>query len=150
MKAMFMKNKKYTINTNRVRDTRWRESALSALFNEWLYMQRNLTKRARGGSQTMDWSGYCFNNEQSLINRICFVQTLIYQCRNCVVWWLIGRFVAFRPRGRRFEFRSSRHIGTLSKSFTRSCLWHFGVKLRHSIRAVSGVPLSSSGLEEAL
>jgi len=26
----------------------------------------------------------------------------------------------------------------------------FGVKLRHSIRAVSGAPLSSSGLEEAL
>ena len=26
----------------------------------------------------------------------------------------------------------------------------FGVKFRHSIRAVSGAPLSSSGLEEAL
>ena len=31
-----------------------------------------------------------------------------------------------------------------------SCLWRFVVKLRHSIRAVSGAPLSSSGLEEAL
>ena len=30
------------------------------------------------------------------------------------------------------------------------CLWHFVVKLRHSIRAVSGAPLSSNGLEEAL
>ena len=39
---------------------------------------------------------------------------------------------------------------TLVKSFTRSCLWRFGVKLRHSIRAVSGAPLSSSELEEAL
>ena len=29
-----------------------------------------------------------------------------------------------------------------SKSFTRSCLWRFVVKLRHSIRAVSGAPLS--------
>ena len=29
-------------------------------------------------------------------------------------------------------------------------LWRFGVKLRHSIRAASGAPLSSSGLEEAL
>src|SRR6218665_2577856 len=30
-----------------------------------------------------------------------------------------------------------------------ACLWHFSVKLRHSIRAVSGAPLSSGGLEEA-
>ena len=54
------------------------------------------------------------------------------------VWWLIGRFVAFRPKGREFESRSSRHVGTLGKSFTRSCLWRFDVKLRHSIRAVVG------------
>ncbi len=67
-------------------------------------------------------------------------------------WWLIGRFDAFRPKSRGFESRSSRHVGTLGKSFTHSCLWRFGVKLRHSIRAVSGLgaPLSSSGLEEAL
>ena len=39
---------------------------------------------------------------------------------------------------------------TLGKSFTRSCLWRFGMKLRHSIRAVSGTLLSRSGLEEAL
>jgi len=39
---------------------------------------------------------------------------------------------------------------TLGKSFTRSCLWRFRVKLRHSIRSVSGGPLSSNGLEEAL
>jgi len=38
----------------------------------------------------------------------------------------------------------------LGKSFTRSCLWGLDVKLRHRIRAVSGAPLSSSGLEEAL
>src|SRR6218665_1714876 len=68
----------------------------------------------------------------------------------CGAWWLIGRFVTFRPKGRGFEYRSSRHVGTLGKSFTRSCLWCFGVKLRHSIRAVLTVPLSSSGLEEAL
>jgi len=29
-------------------------------------------------------------------------------------------------------------------------IWRFGVKLRHNIRAVSGAPLSSSGIEEAL
>ena len=33
---------------------------------------------------------------------------------------------------------------------TRSCLWPFGVKLRHSIHAVSRAPLSCSGLEGAL
>ena len=64
--------------------------------------------------------------------------------------WLICRFGAFRQKGRGFEYRSNRHVGTLCKSFTRSCLRRFGVKLRYSVRAVSGAPLSSSGLEEAL
>ena len=49
-------------------------------------------------------------------------------------------------------------LNHLGKSFTRSCLWRFGVKLRHSIRAMLGAPVSSSGsaceyssgLEEAL
>src|SRR6218665_2180263 len=49
-----------------------------------------------------------------------------------------------------FESRSSRHVETLGKSLTRSCLWRFSVKLRHSIRAVSGALLSSSGLEGEL
>ena len=35
---------------------------------------------------------------------------------------LIGRFVAFRPKGRGFESHSSRHVGTLGKSFTCHCL----------------------------
>jgi len=48
------------------------------------------------------------------------------------VRWLIGRFGAFRPKGRRVESLSSHHIGTLGKSFTRRCLWRFGVKFRHS------------------
>ena len=65
-------------------------------------------------------------------------------------WWPIGRFDAIRPKGRGFESRSSRHVVTLGKSFTRSYMWRFGVKLRHSIRDVSGAPLSSSELEEAL
>ena len=62
----------------------------------------------------------------------------------------IGRVDAFRPRGHGFDPRSSRHVGTLSKSFTHSCLLRFGVKFRHSIRAVSGGLLSSCGLEDAL
>jgi len=53
-------------------------------------------------------------------------------------------------KGCRFESRSSRHIGTLGKSFSHSCLWRFNVKLRHSIRAVLGALLSSIGFEEAL
>src|SRR6218665_416649 len=66
-------------------------------------------------------------------------------------WGLIGRFVAFRPKGCGFQSRSSRRVGTLGKSLTHSCLWRFGAKQRHSSRAVSGVPLSSSNeLEEAL
>ena len=66
-------------------------------------------------------------------------------------WWRIGRVEAFRPEGCGFECHSSRHVGTLA--LTRWSMWRFGVKLRHSIRAVSGALLSSSlssGLEEAL
>ena len=65
-------------------------------------------------------------------------------------WRLVGKFVVFCPKGCGFESHSSRHVGTLGKFLTRNCQWRFGVKLRHSILAVSGTPLSSSGLEEAL
>ena len=72
--------------------------------------------------------------------------------RNREAWWVIGRFAEFRPKGCGFESRSGLQAGTLGKSFTRNCLWRFSVKLQHSIRAVSGAPLStvSTGLEEAL
>ena len=72
--------------------------------------------------------------------------SLAYSCTTSSqnwAWWLIGRFVAFRAKGRGFESRSSRHVETLGKSFTYSALVRFGVKPRHSIRAVSGAPLSS-------
>jgi len=65
---------------------------------------------------------------------------------NCGAWWLIGSFVAFRPKGREFESCSSRHVVTLGKSVTRSCLCLFDVKLQHSIHAVLGGPLNGSGL----
>ena len=42
-----------------------------------------------------------------------------------VGWWRFGRVNAFPPKGRGFESRSSRHVGTLGKSFTHSCLWRF-------------------------
>ena len=37
-------------------------------------------------------------------------------------WCLSGRFGALRLEGRRFESLSSRHVETLGKSFTGSCL----------------------------
>ena len=64
-------------------------------------------------------------------------------------WWHIGWVDTFQPEGRRFESGASHHIETLGKSLIRSCRWHFGVKLWHSIRAVSEALLSSSGPEEA-
>src|SRR6218665_3870889 len=65
-------------------------------------------------------------------------------------WWRIVRVEAFQPEDCGFESRSSRHIGTLRKSLTHSCLWRYGVKLRHSILALSGPLLGSTGIEEAL
>ena len=64
--------------------------------------------------------------------------------------WRIGLADAFHPKGHGFDSRSSRHLGTLGKSFTHSCMWCFGVKFQHSIRAMKGALLSRSGLEEAL
>ena len=68
----------------------------------------------------------------------------------CGAWWRISWVYAYRSKGHGFDSPSSRHVGTLSKSFTDSCLWRFSVKFRHSIRTVSGAPLSGSGLEEML
>ena len=65
-------------------------------------------------------------------------------------WWHIGRVAAFHPKGHGFDSRFSYHVGALDKSFNHSCLWRFGTKFRQSIIAVSGAPLSSRGLEEAL
>ena len=64
--------------------------------------------------------------------------------------WRIGRDDAFCPKSHGFDSRSRHHEGTLGKSLTHNCLLRFGMKFRHSIRAVSGAPLNSSGLEEAL
>ena len=77
----------------------------------------------------------------------------IFQDFSCVCWTeeqrlVAGRVDAFRLKGHEFNSHSSHHIGTLGKSFAHSCLWRFGVKLQHSICAVSGAPLSSSGFVE--
>src|SRR6218665_640078 len=86
-----------------------------------------------------------YNAEYTLIKDQKIMSTI-----NTGMWWRIGRVDNFQPEGPGFDSRSSRHIGTLGKSLTHSCLWRFSVKLRHSIRAVSGALLSRSGLEEAL
>src|SRR6218665_1134234 len=100
---------------------------------------------------------FCWNIHVGSINYyLCLLSLthffILYYLIFCGSWWYISRFGAFRTKGRRFESRSSCHEGTLSKTFTRSGLWRFIVNLRHSIRAVSGAPLSSmpSGLDEAL
>ena len=41
---------------------------------------------------------------------------------NSGAWERIGRVDAFQPEGRGFESHSIRHVGTLDKSFTFSCL----------------------------
>ena len=78
----------------------------------------------------------------------CRPTVFIHKYNSCTV----GRDDALhvRPKGYGFNSRSSRHVGTLGKSFTRSYLWRFAMKFRHSVCAVSGTPLSSSGLEETL
>ena|SRR6218665_1642599 len=38
-------------------------------------------------------------------------------------WWRSGKFGVLHPQGHRFKPHSSRHVGTLGKSFTRSCLY---------------------------
>ena len=40
----------------------------------------------------------------------------------CGTRWRIGSVEAFRPEGRGFESHISRHVGTLGKSLTHSCL----------------------------
>ena len=41
---------------------------------------------------------------------------------DCGAWWLSGKLGAFHMKGRKFESHSSRHVGTLDRSFTLSCL----------------------------
>src|SRR6218665_1732986 len=108
----------------------WREPPSNFKYN--LHLQRalikySLTQRTR----------------YSLITR----DIKSYKRETC---WLNSRFDADRPKGRGFDSRFSHQVKSLGKSFARSCLWRFGIKLRHSIRALSGAPLSSSGLGEAL
>ena len=50
---------------------------------------------------------------------------LAYSGLRSGTWWLSGSFGALHPEGRRFKSHS--HVSTLDKSFTRSCLWRFGL-----------------------
>ena len=51
----------------------------------------------------------------------------VYCTMKCGAWWLICKFGALRPEGRSFESHSSRHVGTLGKSFTCCSLLRFSV-----------------------
>jgi len=84
-----------------------------------------------------------YTSTYSELNRCCLNQQL-----HRLLSWLLQ--LAGLPICQLETIHSSRHVGTLGKSLTHSCLWRFGVKLRRSIHAVSGALLSRSGLEEVL
>src|SRR6218665_2400169 len=67
---------------------------------------------------------FCYYKYRSLDGPLCLSVKATKQ--RCEKWWVIGRFGVFRAKAHGFEFRSGRHVGTLGKSFTRSCLWRFG------------------------
>jgi len=95
----------------------------------------------------------CNNSISIVISRFSTAPKVFINSFKAVgrVWRLWGVLVdAFRLRGHVFNSCSNRHVGTLGKSLTHNCLWCFGMKFRHSIRAVSGAPLRGSGLEEML
>ena len=59
---------------------------------------------------------------------LCFFDSLPFnQVCSCGAWWLSGKFGALHQECSRFESHSRRQVGILDKSFTRSCLWCFGV-----------------------
>ena len=51
-----------------------------------------------------------------------FFHNVIYFSLVCGTWWRLGWDDDFQPEGCGFDSRSSRHVGTLGKSFTCSCL----------------------------
>ena len=46
---------------------------------------------------------------------------VLFHGRSCGMWWSLGWDDDFQPEGRGFDSRSSRHVGTLGRSFTCSC-----------------------------
>jgi|SRR6218665_1025560 len=72
-----------------------------------------------------DSSGRLLRSATSLTMSHNRIYVAIMRCKDGA-WWLSGRFGALCPEGRKFEYPSSRHVGTLGKIFTRSCLQCFG------------------------
>jgi len=64
----------------------------------------------------------------------------------CGAFWLIAKFGALCPEGRRFESHSSHHIGTLGLplcgSFTYSCLLFLHLQLPVAFRRVNSDTVS--------
>ena len=113
-----------------------------------IWLQETIDAKAEQakGSQRVDQQLAVFST--ALKNQIVTVNSIVFRKRYSVANF--GRVETSQPEGRGFQSRSIRHVGTLDKSLTSSCLCRFGVKLRHTIRAVSGALLSSSRLEKAL
>jgi len=83
------------------------------MFTRWLHARVTLSA-GKNSVQSQGYPSIGGREEQSL----------------CETWWRIGWVNSFQPEppeGRGFDSRSSRHVGTLGKSLTRSCLWRFGV-----------------------
>src|SRR6218665_65238 len=67
---------------------------------------------------------YCFPKVALLAKAALGLSALSDPCERLGAWSLSFKFGAFHPHGHRFEPHSSRHVGTLGKSFTRSCLYN--------------------------
>jgi len=94
-----------------------------------------------------EWIGIYVREYYPMLRYIFYCSSWLL--RTCWAWWHVGRFYTLYPKGRGFKSRSRRHVGTLGKSFTQ-----LPVALRRETLTqypyVSGVPLSSGGLEEVL
>src|SRR6218665_2176447 len=92
-------------NTHRKLDTIFRNSVLSLDINEsksFFLMKISILQN----------SGSCSGSGSS---KHYILET---QCH--MTWWRLDRVDSFQPEGCGFDSRSSRHVGTLGKSFTCS------------------------------
>ena len=88
------------------------EGSESVLFNprsdfKWHYIYTELGKFVHAVKAK--------RNTKSLAHLFCYSLAFLSTTK-IGAWWLIGRFVAFRPKGRGFESGSSRRVGTFGKS----------------------------------
>ena len=80
----------------------------------WLWPHSASHSALQPSHHTADWMLHAYSSFHSTTGRL-----VIFCCSHW--WWLSGRFGALCPESRRFASHSSRHVGTLGKSFTLSC-----------------------------